>query len=98
VNIGSLKLPPVITPNIITSIAAPESGFTIEYVAKRKGSVQFDSICHPSQAAILKEFQRENRLFSQGFIKLERFDLPAWFLIHLLLSVNLPSLIASFSM
>jgi hypothetical protein len=34
-----------------TKMSAPATGFAIEYVRKRKGSVQLDSICHPSQVA-----------------------------------------------
>src|SRR5688572_1081222 len=47
--------PCVMTPYMMTKIAAPDKGLTIEYTAKRNGSVQLDSITQPSQAAIRNE-------------------------------------------
>jgi hypothetical protein len=40
---------------MITRMPADASGLTIEYTANRNGSVQFDSICHPSHAATLND-------------------------------------------
>ena len=52
---GESNAPLVMMVYMTTRIAAVDKGLTIEYIAKRNGSVQFDSICHPNHAAILNE-------------------------------------------
>src|SRR5687768_594318 len=56
-NAADAKFDCVTMPNITTRIAAEVIGLTIEYSPNRSGDAQFDSICHPSHAAVLSDRQ-----------------------------------------
>ena len=52
---------------ITTMISALATGLTIEYTANKNGSVQFDSICQPSQVARRSDLIADFRFWISEF-------------------------------